>query len=70
MMMRSSSEYEPGIFWPSGIIYAMFWARFVRRKKVILSIHEFARSKFRGRLDYRGSFGRGVRFETLLEVLR
>lgn len=39
-------EYEPGIFWLGGIIRAMFWLRFWRRKRVILSVHEIAPEKF------------------------
>jgi hypothetical protein len=39
-------EYEPGIFWPFGLVQAMFQARVLRGKKVILSVHEFAPFKF------------------------
>jgi hypothetical protein len=39
-------EYEPGIFWPYGLIRAMVTARLWKRKKVILSIHEFSLDKF------------------------
>lgn len=39
-------EYEPGIFWLGGIIRAMAWLRFYRRKRIILSIHEISPEKF------------------------
>ncbi len=39
-------EYEPGIFWLGGLIRAMAWLRFGRRKQVLLSVHEIAVEKY------------------------
>ena len=39
-------EYEPGIFWLGGLIQAMAWLRFGRRKRVLLSVHEIAAEKY------------------------
>ena len=39
-------EYEPGIFWLGGLVRAMAWLRFWRRKRVLLSVHEMAPDKY------------------------
>lgn len=39
-------EYEPGIFWLGAIIRAMMKLRFLKRKYIILSIHEIAPEKY------------------------
>ena len=39
-------EYEPGIFWLGGLVRAMAWLRFCRRKRVLLSVHEIAAEKY------------------------
>jgi hypothetical protein len=48
----------------------MFLARFVYRKKVILSVHEFAPNKFSEYSIIQDRLGRGVWFDAPLEVLR
>lgn len=39
-------EYEPGVFWLSGLIRAMAWLRLWWRKRVLLSVHEIAAEKY------------------------
>jgi len=39
-------EYEPGIFWLGGLVRAMAWLRFWRRKRILLSVHEIAPEKY------------------------
>jgi len=39
-------EYEPAIFWLGGLVRAMAWLRFWRRKRVLLSVHEIGPDKY------------------------
>ena len=39
-------EYEPGIFWLGGLVRVMGWLRFVRGKRILLSVHEIAPEKY------------------------
>ena len=63
-------EYEPGIFWPYGLIREMFRVRFLLGKKLILSIHEFSPDKF---AEYRVSqalWSTKARFGGMRELVR
>ena len=53
-------EYEPGIFWLGGLIRAMAWVRFWRRKRIILSVHEISPEKFPEARQIQWHLGRRV----------
>ncbi len=53
-------EYEPGIFWLGGLIRAMAFLRFWRRKKIILSVHEISPEKFPEARQIQWHLGRNV----------
>jgi glycosyltransferase involved in cell wall biosynthesis len=63
-------EYEPGVFWPYGAIQAMFVARYLRRKKIILSVHEFSLDKFAEYLMTQYLWEAEVKFSGVREVVR
>lgn len=63
-------EYEPGIFWPYGVIQAMFIARFLKRKKIILSVHEFSLDKFAEYLVTQYLWEADVKFKGIRELAR
>ncbi|MGD2144949.1 MAG: hypothetical protein PVF54_10770 [Anaerolineae bacterium] len=61
-------EYEPGIFWLGGLIRAMAWLRFWRRKKILLSVHEIAAEKYTEFRRIQRHLFRPVSHSGLLEI--
>jgi hypothetical protein len=63
-------EYEPGIFHLRALVRALAQMRFVRRKRVLLSIHEIEPAKFPSYHHIQGRINQPVRFTGPLEVAR
>ena len=63
-------EYEPGIFWLGGLVRAMAWLRFWRRKRIVLSVHEIAPEKYPEFRQVQWHMARPPSQRGLLEVLR
>lgn len=63
-------EYEPGIFHLRALVRALAQMRLVRRKRVILSIHEIEPSKFPSYHHIQGRLDQHVRFGGPLELIR
>lgn len=63
-------EYEPGIFHLRALALAMAWVRFVRRKRVMLSVHEIEPSKFPGYHRIQWRLNQPARFAGPLELMR
>ncbi|HID64782.1 MAG TPA: hypothetical protein EYP49_18855 [Anaerolineae bacterium] len=63
-------EYEPGIFWLGGLVRAMAWLRFRRRKRVLLSVHEIAPEKYPEFRQIQWHLARPVSRRRVLEVMR
>lgn len=63
-------EYEPGIFRLRALVRAMAWLRFVRRKTVMLSVHEIEPAKFPHYHNIQWRLNQPARFSGPLEFLR
>lgn len=63
-------EYEPGIFWLGGLVRAMAWLRFRRRKVILLSVHEIAPEKYAEARQIQWHLTRPVSRRRLLEVMK
>jgi hypothetical protein len=63
-------EYEPGIFHLRALVRAMAHVRFVRRKKVMLSVHEIEPSKYPAYHNIQWRLNQHARFRGPLEVIR
>jgi glycosyltransferase involved in cell wall biosynthesis len=63
-------EYEPGIFHLWALVRAMAYVRLVRRKKVILSVHEIEPAKFSHLHNIQGRLNQPARFGLLGELVR
>ncbi len=63
-------EYEPGIFHLRALVRALAHLRFVRRKKVLLSVHEIEPSKYPAYHHIQWRLNQPARFRGPLEVLR
>ncbi len=63
-------EYEPGIFFLWALVRAMAYVRFVRRKKVILSVHEIEPAKFSHFHNIQWRLNQPARFGLLGELVR
>ncbi len=63
-------EYEPGIFHLRALVHAMAQVRFIRRKRVILSIHEIEPSKYPGYHNVQWRLNQHARFQGPLEIVR
>lgn len=63
-------EYEPGIFWLGGLIRALAWLRFWRRKQVILSAHEIAAEKYAEARQIQWHLSRPVAGNSWFELLK
>jgi hypothetical protein len=63
-------EYEPGIFHLRALVRAMAHVRFVRRKKVMLSVHEIEPSKYPAYHHIQWRLNQHARFRGPLEIMR
>lgn len=63
-------EYEPGVFRLRGIVRAMARLRLVRRKRVMLSVHEIEPAKYSHFHNIQWRLGQPARFSGPLELLR
>lgn len=63
-------EYEPGIFHLGALVRAMIYVRFVRRKQVVLSVHEIEPDKFSHFHDIQRRLQQPARFGLLGELVR
>lgn len=63
-------EYEPGIFHLRALVRAIAWLRLLRRKRVILSIHEIEPAKFPEYHHIQQRLSQPVRFGRILEIPR
>jgi hypothetical protein len=63
-------EYEPGIFHLGALVRAMAYVRFVRRKRVVLSVHEIEPAKFSHFHNIQWRLQQPARFGVLGELVR
>jgi glycosyltransferase involved in cell wall biosynthesis len=63
-------EYEPGIFRLRTLVRAIAWLRFVRRKRVALSIHEIEPAKFPEYRHIQQRLSQPTHFGSILEIPR
>jgi glycosyltransferase involved in cell wall biosynthesis len=63
-------EYEPGIFQLWALVRAMAYVRWVRRKTVILSVHEIEPAKFSHFHNIQGRLNQPTRFGLMGEIVR
>src|SRR5690606_24476408 len=63
-------EYEPGIFRLRALVSALAYLRFVKKKRIALSIHEIEPAKYPEYTAIQGRLGQPVRFGGILEPAR
>lgn len=63
-------EYEAGIFHLWALVYGLAYVRFIRRKQVVLSVHEIEPGKFSHYHDIQWRLSQGTRFGLLGELVR